>query len=92
MKLSEEPDESRYLFAILGSHALAKSCEDPFMYALKLRTGEVIEYESAEVLANENWLKLKGIMQTNSQPFLADRGMDVRISDIVWVMDAPHGS
>jgi hypothetical protein len=27
-----------------------------------------------------------------SQPFIFDRGLDVRLSEIVWCADAPNGS
>ncbi len=82
--------------ALLGSKALAKAVQDPFDYAMKLRTGEVITFESAEVIDRE-WvhLVLKPMEQqpkSNTIAFPAMRGVDVRISDIVWVMDAPMGS
>ncbi len=86
----------RLYLAILGSHALAKACQDPFDYALKLRTGEVIRFHSAEVY-RPGWVHL-GVFDPDQQPdkdrlpFKADRGVDVRIDDIVWVMDAPEGS
>jgi hypothetical protein len=77
--------------------ALAKSCQDnPFDYALKLRTGEVITFSGASLL-NLDWIHLT-VKPMDEQPsvnriaFPAERGMDVRLSDIVWVMDAPEGS
>ena len=78
------------------SPSLAKACEDPFDYALRLRTGEVIRFSSA-VFLNDEWVYLN-LMPMSQQPeenritYKADRGVDVRISDIVWVMDAPNGS
>ena len=74
------------------SGALQKACDDEFMYALKLRSGDVIEFASATILTGGIWIHLNGVVTNKNQPFLADRGMDVRISDIIWVMDAPHGS
>jgi len=90
----EEEDRRNRL--ILGSAALAKACQDPFDYALKLRTGEVIDFSFATIL-NSEWvnLDLKPIEdqpERNRIAYPADRGVDVRISDIVWVMDAPRGS
>lgn len=82
---------------MLGSHALAKACCDNYFdYALKLRTGEVIRFVGAEVLTPE-WIRLEVASQyaqpeDNALPFKADRGVEVRVSDIVWVMDAPEGS
>jgi hypothetical protein len=91
-----EAEEAR-LRKTTGSHALAKACMDnPFDYALKLRTGEVIEFSGAAILNNE-WvhLSVKPMCEqpkTNRLAYPAERGMDVRLADIVWVMDAPHGS
>jgi hypothetical protein len=85
------------LQSILGSHALAKACQDTcFDYALKLRTGEVLRFVGAELL-NSEWIRIdlggKDRWDTpNNFPFKADRGLEIRISEIVWVMDAPDGS
>lgn len=73
---------------ILGSEALIKATQDCFDYALKLRTGDIISFSEAKIIAPE-WVHLSGC---SGLPFMADRGVDVRISDIVWVMDAPNGS
>lgn len=84
------------LMAITGSKALAKACEDPFDYALKLKTGEVIYFHQASIL-NKEWIHLS-LLPYDDQPsvgriaYKADRGVDVRMSEIVWVMDAPNGS
>jgi len=82
---------------IVGSSALTKACMDtPFDYALRLRTGEVIAFQAAEVI-NSEWIHLT-LKEMEDQPeenqiaYPADRGVDVRLSDIVWVMDAPEGS
>lgn len=82
--------------AIVGSPALAKACYDEFDYALRLRTGEVIRFYSAEIIS-QAWIHISGVVIADvpasiSLPYRADRGVDVRISDIVWVMDAPEGS
>ena len=86
----------RLYLTMLGSSALAKACQDPFDYALKLRTGEVIRFHCAEVY-RPGWVHLDVFgpdqqPDKNCLPFKADRGIDVRIEDIVWVMDAPEGS
>lgn len=99
--LAAEPDifsdleeQERRDLLIVGSGALVKSLHDPFDYALKLRTGEVIRYEDASLISKE-WLHLQGArldggLKDENQRF--DRGIDVRISDIVWAKDAPYGS
>ena len=81
---------------MLGSRALAKACVDHFDYALKLRTGEVIRFSEAEII-RPGWIHLEGCApdaqpHKDRLPFKADRGIDVRIDEIVWVMDAPEGS
>ena len=91
-----ENEEGRQIEILTGSAALAKACQDPFDYAMKLRTGEVIYFSFAKVL-NKEWVHLD-IKPMNEQPlanriaYPAHRGVDVRLSDIVWVMDAPRGS
>lgn len=85
--------ESKLVEEIVGSLALAKACIDPFNYALRLRTGEVICFEYAKLI-NSEWVHLV-IKRMEDQPKLdriaypAARGVDVRLSDIVWVMDSP---
>jgi hypothetical protein len=93
----DECDCERLAKMILGSHALAKACSDPFDYALKLRTGEVIRFVEARIISS-GWIHLDVMPPDDCQPvgsnlpYPADRGVDVRIADIVWAMDAPEGS
>jgi hypothetical protein len=101
----------RYLVRVAEGHfgrayafgyppALVKACEDPFDYALKLRTGELWYFNEATPI-NREWVSINTVeafghsdeasrLETKRPPF--DRGVDVRVSDIVWVADAPHGS
>lgn len=87
------PPEYRQQERICGSSALAKACSDkPFQYALKLRTGEIIQFTGA-TLVTEEWITLELDSGASSAlPFPCERGIDVRIADIVWVVDAPYGS
>jgi len=85
-----------WLDGLTGSAALSKACDDPFVYAMKLRTGEVLKFECAKML-NREWVHvtLHSVVnqpEENRIAYPADRGVDVRLSDIVWVMDAPEGS
>jgi len=93
-----EAEERRKLIQmVVGSNALAKACIDNcFDYAVKLRTGEVIRFTGAEIISNE-WihLTLDSCLKQKTDymvAYSAERGIDVRIADIVWVMDAPEGS
>jgi hypothetical protein len=89
----------RHLEQALGSPALVKACLDYFDYALRLKSGEVIRFTDAEWRGN-GWLTLNGVdpdedfrsPHRQDLPFPAARGVDVRLDDILWVMDAPCGS
>ena len=71
---------------------LGKACGDSFFYAMKLRTGEIIEFSEAEAIS-ASWVRIKHIEEhTRPAGYLLDRGMDVRVADIVWIADAPNGS
>lgn len=88
--------DKRELEAVVGSAALVKACMDPFDYAMKLRTGEVLRFEHCRII-NKDWIHLTGVDRRDQLKdvqiaYSAERGVDVRISDIVWVMDAPEGS
>lgn len=92
--MKEHEQEMQHTLSIVGSGALCKACYDVFDYALQLRNGTVIRFEFAKIISTD-WLHLD--MWTSPDkgstlPYAADRGIDVRISDIVWVMDAPEGS
>lgn len=94
--LDKAKEEFRQIEILTGSPALAKACFDDFDYAMKLRTGEVIYFSTANVI-NKEWVHLH-LKPMDEQPkanriaYPAERGVDVRMSDIVWVMDAPLGS
>jgi len=86
-----EQREKRYE-QLLGSRVLAKACLDnPYQYILKLRSGEVIGFSGAEII-DRDWIHIK-IDEThveNPLPYSAQRGVDVRISEIVWAVDGGH--
>jgi hypothetical protein len=56
--------------------SLLKAAVDPFEYVLKLRSGEVINFESAQFAGK--------FVHLHSA---SDCGVDVCISDIVWCRD-----
>lgn len=84
--------------------SLMKACGDDFDYAMGLRDGTIFRFESAEICGD--WVHLDAIMEfalpnrpeaVHTTPELPaqwnfERGVDVRISDIVWCVDAPQGS
>jgi hypothetical protein len=82
-------DQLRALL-ICGSRALAKACVDSFDYALKLNTGEVFRFTDASIM-NSEWVHIAGIGDSR-ETWGHERGIDIRLSSIVWVMDAPEGS
>lgn len=82
--------------------SLCKAATDNlFDYALRLRTGEILYFEGASFNGGEYvTLSLSQMRSPDHQSSSSDgaelppfeRGVDVRISDIVWCADAPHGS
>ncbi|MBI4370399.1 MAG: hypothetical protein HY547_09245 [Elusimicrobia bacterium] len=83
---------------------LAKACIDNcFFYALELKNGWIIEFSGASPI-NEEWVHLdltktscgqcERLKQTDKRlsRFCFERGLDVRVSEIIWCADAPHGS
>lgn len=77
--------------------ALLKAFADPFDYAAQIKNGPYIRFET--VLIRGNWITFSpaGTGQGFAR-FLpptypsCPRGIDVRLSDILWVADAPDGS
>lgn len=77
-------------------HALLKAALDHYTYSLKLRTGEVVEFETCDF--HGDWVHLEqfhnhsgwsGSTPPTEQFNGCDRGVDVRLSDIVWCYDHP---
>jgi hypothetical protein len=93
----EEDEETTRLKSHLGSEDLVKACQDEFTYALKTKTGDVFFFRSAKVIGLD-WIHITLLHHSDLmgqvQPFTfcAERGVDIRISEIVWVIDAPFGS
>lgn len=85
--------------------ALIKAVNDPFDYALKLKDGSLIFFEYVVPIGRGNeWVSIyfqdihKGgdvwEWSFNHRFRIGgnDRGLQVRVSEIVWVADAPYGS
>jgi hypothetical protein len=86
----------------LMRHALEKAESDPFMYAMGLKSGRQVKFESAEVVGE--WVNLRGVTWHDiydaetqvvryGEPrqrgkFAFDRGLSVRLDAIEWVSDA----
>ncbi|GEM_PF-6476477 len=72
--------------------ALIKACHDPFEYELQLRTGTVVRFVEARPI-NRDWVHIEvGDRDQKCELSRFERGIDVRLSDIVYVADAPDGS
>lgn len=74
--------------------ALVKATGDPFDHAMGLRDGSVIQFEEATVIRDGKWAHLKKprLSKEGHSPMPLERGIDVRVGEIVWVCDAPWGS
>lgn len=68
---------------------LVKSVVDCYVYTMKLSSGEIIRYQSAEFV-NEKFVRLFGIDKGESTIIDCgfSRGLDVRVDSIVWIVDA----
>lgn len=79
--------------------ALIKACSDEFDYAMRLKTGECFRFRKAKAINNE-WVHLDGVrlwqvgcmVEEDNPNCLFERGVDVHVTSIVWVADAPMGS
>lgn len=75
--------------------SLLKAAVDPFDYALGLRTGETVFFY--ELRIDGDYVHLTYYDFGHAEPdhtlqFGKERGIDVRVDDIVWCCDAPYGS
>jgi hypothetical protein len=94
------PDLIAPLVARGWPRALAKATVDPFFYAVGLRGGAIIHFESAELIDDEHteWVSLRGCPENmrleldHGHEMTFERGLEVRVADILWAADAPHGS
>ena len=76
--------------------SLIKACHDPFSYILCLRNGTTFEFSEAEVKGN--WVTISSAFPDTALdgktpddlPF--PRGVDIKLSEIIWCADAPRGS
>lgn len=69
--------------------SLAKACSDEFDYAMGLKSGDVIRFRSARI--DGDFVHLDG-EEISGLRYPCPRGVDVRISEIMWCADAPEGS
>ena len=81
--------------------SLIKAAGDTFDYALRLRTGEIFRFSRAVIQGEFVWIDLDHSGDVYDGPPQRQRlgvqntfprGIDIRISDIVWCADAPDGS
>ena len=77
--------------------SLLKACCDEFEYACRLATGETVYFTHATISGDyctligvESAAQLTYADQKLPHPF--PRGLEVRVSSIVWCADAPNGS
>jgi len=76
---------------------LSRATWDTWFFAARLRTGEVVPFTHAEVEGNGETVRLIGVAHTKSDadgrppgelsPDWFERGLSVRVADIVWVAD-----
>ncbi len=75
--------------------SLLKAISDPFDYAIGLRTGLVIRFSEARIQGEWVHLLVAGTNRpvgNGDDTYNWERGIDVRLTEIVWCADAPIGS
>ena len=76
--------------------SLLKACGDQFDYACKLTTGEIISFGNATIRGEYCTLNVNPASHMHdgpsNLPHPFPRGIEVKISEIVWCADAPNGS
>ena len=80
--------------------ALVKALGDQFQYAVGLRDGTTLHFEDASYEEGSAWVHLSGtggpdgFYYQDHTPgdisYVSGRGMDIRISEIVWAADTGH--
>jgi hypothetical protein len=90
--------EERELAEWIGP-ALAKACFDqPFQYLVVLRNGQRIAFAGAEYAIGSQWITLLPFdgkfeeLPACIGPHCCERGIDVKIADIMFAVAAPHGT
>lgn len=76
-----------------GPH-LGKALCDPFDYAIGLKNGHVFRLVGGDVSIVGEWLIINGI-EEHTVPLKSStfpRGMQLRLSEVAWIADAPEGS
>jgi hypothetical protein len=80
---------------------LAKACADPFDYLVVLRNGQRLRFYHAEYVSGSQWITLLPLGAPDGEwqerpsgvgLHPCPRGIDVRLSDILFAVDAPDGS
>jgi hypothetical protein len=78
--------------------AILKAMGDPFIYAIGLRDGTVLFIECVTEIHGD-WITVRLSEETSEHVERmrrtfppCPRGLNIRLSDIVWAADAPYGS
>lgn len=79
-------DITAHLAGLGWPPALVKAGIDPYDYAIGLRSGAVICFREAEITDTLGWVHLCDVRSLTAAP-ATERGMDVRLVEIVWVAD-----
>jgi len=71
------------------------SVDTGFDYAMGMKSGDVI-YFGTLTFKGFGWVLISDVRHTNVEMQYEhrqfDRGLQIRMRDIVWIADAPHGS
>lgn len=78
--------DKQHLIALNWPPALIKALDDPFEYQLTLTNGETFTFEQAEYV-NSDFIRIRWYNQGIKYP----RGIEIRVSQIATIVDAPNG-
>lgn len=105
LKTPDDLSEEQLVQLFKLPDALAKACVDPFIYAMGLKCGIILHFSEATYVAGSDWIHItpqeslvadaelnKTIQPSRRLNMPLERGIDVRLSEIAWVADAPYGS
>ena len=90
MGVTNEGERAELMRLMHGSgwpRHLVRAVFDNHTFRVKLRTGETYDFDYAEAGVSLTWVRLFGCSGEGLKEHWTERGVDVRVADIVWIAD-----
>lgn len=87
-QIGARDEKGKSLSAAGWPNHLIKAVYDYYMYRLRLRTGEEIDFVHAEPCQSLEWVRLIDAESDGIEKSWTERGLEVHVADIVWVADS----